>query len=892
MYTKKFTFLILSALLSMNVGGQEEVTNAFNDLQRTGIVQEDQSIMRKMASEQQVEALIQKRPDAGFFCFTEDREHDIRLKDQIPLHWIERTEQERSLFKGKALPGEFYTWQIGLYAPYNKLEHISVSFSDLKNERGDKIKASALTCFNTNGIDKYGKPIQFPVQVEKGDVQPLWIGMDIPTHASGVYKGNVWIHVNDEKKACVSVELRVSGEAIANHGDDEGWRKTRLRWLNATIGNDDKPTAPYTPVTVKNKVLTWLGGKIHLSAAGLPSSITTCYDANNNLSDATNEILAEEMKFIIETDQGEEILKGGEVRILKQNQTNITWCYEQSNSRFQVSCNGDFGFDGISNISIQVKAKQHVSVKDIRLEVPYSSYASKYMMGLGHKGGFRPDSLIFWNWDIEKHQDKIWMGNVNAGMNLRFMDDHFVRPLVNIYYALGKLNLPESWGNQNKGGINIYPTTHGTTKLVAYSGERSMKKGEMLSYNFDMQITPVKPINWEKQVTNRFYHSNSDLSANYIDEALKNGANLINVHHKKDIYPFINYPYHDDAVSDLKAFIQKAHQKNLGVRLYYTTRELTVKIPELWALRSLGSEVIHDGPGKDTRTLIHPNGPNEWLNKNLTTHFIPAWYNAFNEGKYAGDMDISVITTPDSRWNNYYLAGLDWMVKNLGIDGVYIDDSALDRKTIQRARRILDSDGKERLIDIHSWNHMNKWAGFANSLHLYTELLPYVDRTWIGEGFPANNTADFWLVEMSGIPFGLLSETLDARNQFRGLVYGMLPRLPWSGNPVPLWNLFDQFDMKNASIHGYWDEQCPVKTDNKDLPATVFVNGDKALVVIANWTDLPQTAKIQIDEKALGFKPTKFTLPEVRNLQWGGKLSNLNNCEILGRSGMIVWLEK
>ena len=98
--------------------------------------------------------------------------------------------------------------------------------------------------------------------------------------------------------------------------------------------------------------------------------------------------------------------------------------------------------------------------------------------------------------------------------------------------------------------------------------------------------------------------------------------------------------------------------------------------------------------------------------------------------------------------------------------------------------------------------------------------------------------------------------------------------------------------MKNASIHGYWDEQCPVKTDNKDLPATVFVNGDQALVVIANWTDLPQTAKILIDEKALGFKPTKFTLPEVRNLQWEGKLSNLNNCEILGRSGMIVWLEK
>ena len=66
MYTKKFTFLILSALLSIDVVGQEEVTNAFNDLQRTGIVQEDQSIMRKVASDQQVEALIQKLPEWVF----------------------------------------------------------------------------------------------------------------------------------------------------------------------------------------------------------------------------------------------------------------------------------------------------------------------------------------------------------------------------------------------------------------------------------------------------------------------------------------------------------------------------------------------------------------------------------------------------------------------------------------------------------------------------------------------------------------------------------------------------------------------------------------------------------------------------------------------------------
>ena len=159
--------------------------------------------------------------------------------------------------------------------------------------------------------------------------------------------------------------------------------------------------------------------------------------------------------------------------------------------------------------------------------------------------------------------------------------------------------------------------------MIVYSGERCSRKNEILHYNFDMQITPVKPIDLKLQATERFYHSNSDVSAGYIPAALKAGANLINVHHKKDIYPFINYPYYDESVTDLKRFISEAHSKNLGVRLYYTTRELTVKIPELWALRSLGGEVIHDGPGKDTRTLIHRNGPNEWLNCLLYTSPSP-----------------------------------------------------------------------------------------------------------------------------------------------------------------------------------------------------------------------------------------------------------------------------
>ncbi len=884
--------LVFSSIVGVHLAAQEKVTNAFEDLQRKGVVKEEVSEMHHVATAEQMRDLLSEKPESGFFCFTEDKMHDIRLRDAIPARWGERNAMSRNSFRGQSQPGEYYTWQVGVYAPFRNVKGLLVEFSDLKNEKGNKIDASALQCINLGGIDKSGNRFRKSVDVEKGTIQALWIGVDVPVSAKGTYTGKVYVKDVEGNREMLDVAFKVEGDVVSNHGDDEGWRKTRLRWLNSTIGEAATPTAPYTALQQKYNTLTWLGGDIKLAATGLPVAITTCYDANNQLASMENPILAGEMSFVIEAANGTEVLKGGKVRITEKSEVVIGWESRQSNRNFEVRCMGRLGYDGITNMSIQVKAKRDVAVKDIRLEVPYSEYASKYMMGLGHKGGYRPDSLISWKWNVDKHQDKNWMGNVNAGMNLRLMDDNFVRPLVNIYYSLGKLNLPASWGNDGKGGINIHPSAGGVTWMVAYCGDRLMKKNEVQFFNFDMQVTPVKPIDLKKHVTNRFYHSNSDLSSTYIPEAKKNGATAINIHHKKDVYPFINYPYYDESLSDLKAFIDKAHSDNLGVRLYYTTRELTVKIPELWALRSLGGEVIHDGPGKDTRTLIHRNGPNEWLNKNLTTHFIPAWYNAFNEGKYAGDMDISVITTPDSRWNNYYLAGLDWMVKRLGIDGVYIDDSALDRETIRRARRILDEDGKERLIDIHSWNHMNQWAGYANSLHLYTELLPYVDRTWIGEGFSEKNSLDFWLVEMSGIPFGLLSETLDSRNQFRGLVFGMLPRLPWSGNPVPLWNLWNQFGMKDAKMFGYWDEHCPVRTDNTSLSATVYVNGKKALVVIANWTDMPQQAKITLDKAALGFKPSKISMPEIRNLQWGNKMYGLDRCEVIGRGGMVVLLEE
>jgi hypothetical protein len=889
---KKILFGVLYfALLSVEALYSQEY---FEELKNRNSADESSSVMRKVASDAAVEQLLSENPPARYFCFTENRAYEVRLNDAIPARWTERAKEQRTQFAGTSAPGEFYTWQIAVYAPFVSLDDVRITFSDLKNDAGGRIPASAIRCFNLGGVNFDGRSFVKRIDIAKGGVQAFWIGIDVDANCrQGTYRGKATVAPRGLPTTTISVDLNVAGDALANHGDDEGFRKTRLRWLDTNVGDTDVLTSPYIPMNVNRQTVEYLGGTVELAASGLPRRIITRYDQGILLNDTVkNLILNGEMSFVIETGQGVETFPAGKLNITSATPTTVQWKSVRQNRNFEIVCTGRMEFDGFSEYQISVKAKNNVVVNDIRLETPYSEYASKYLMGLGNKGGKTPALPFEWKWDAKnKHQDKLWMGNVNAGLNMKWKDENYKRPLVNIYYALGALKEPVSWGNSGNGGVSVLSAGAGQGVTVkAYSGKRSMTKGETLYYCFETSITPVKPIDLNRLARERFYHSGGNTSK-IISAAKEAGANYITIHHAADIYPFINYPYSDATTPDLKRFVRDVHQQNMKLRVYYTTRELTVKIPEIWVLRSLGDEVIYDGPGKDTRTLIHRNGPNEWLVKNFSTHFIPAWYNDIPSGKFKGDMDISVITTPDSRWNNYYLNGLDWMVRNIGIDGIYIDDSALDRVTLRRGRRIIDADGKRRIVDMHSWNHFNQHAGYANSMHIYLDLLPYIDRTWIGEGFGDNNPSDFWLVEMSGIPFGLTSEMLDAHNIFRGMTYGMLSRIPWSGNPVAMWKLWDEFGMKDARMLGYWDDRCPVKTDNDNLPATVYVNNGKALVVIANWTDVPQKGKFAIDEKLLGFTPSKASLPEINQIQWGKPFNSKETFEVMGRNGLIILLE-
>ncbi|MCJ7581297.1 MAG: DUF6067 family protein, partial [Candidatus Aminicenantes bacterium] len=245
-----------------------------------------------------------------------------------------------------------------------------------------------------------------------------------------------------------------------------------------------------------------------------------------------------------------------------------------------------------------------------------------------------------------------------------------------------------------------------------------------------------------------------------------------------------------------------------------------------------------------------------WLQEHIGSNYIAAWF-------VPKLKDAALINSGMSRWHNYYIEGLDWLAKNIKIDGLYIDDVAYDRTTMKRVRKILDRNRDGALIDLHSANQFNPRDGFASSANLYLEHFPYLNRLWFGEYFDYDSSPDYWLVEISGIPFGLMGEMLqDGGNPWRGMIFGMTSRLPWAGDPRPVWKIWDDFGIHNSEMIGYWSSDSPIRTDREDVLATVYMHKKEgnALIALASWADGPVKCRLNINWEALGFNQDNAVL--------------------------------
>jgi len=847
--------------------------------------------MELIASEEEVSRLLAAHAET-LLLFLEDRRYPIRMTDDLPFRWIE-SGPARPL-RGQAARGEFYAFQVGAFAAKQAVEIVDVRLAGLDGPGGRGVGAQSFRCINLGGIDSSGARFTKSVAVEKGKVQALWCGLQIPENLQpGEYRGRVTVvgRAPDPRppiptQSSFDISLTVDQSLIKDAGDDEPWRHSRLRWLDSTLAQDDEVVRPYTPVTVEGRVLGVLGRKVTLDASGFPARLESYFAPEmTRLSSSPRQILAAPVSLEVEGGDGKEVAwHGTPPRFTKRAPGTVAWETDRRAGALRMTARGTMEFDGTIDYLVSLSADRATAIKEVRLEIPVARDVAKYMMGMGLKGGLRPTSFT-WKWDVQRNQDSAWIGDVNAGLQFSMRDERYVRPLNTNFYQLKPLVMPRSWDNGGKGGCRFAETEAGSLKPEArppllrtrssaatawprhssrgvsasvggepeaflvqcYSGPRTIEPGQPIHYNFRLLLTPFHTLDTHAQWTTRFFHAFRSM-----EQVAVTGANTLNIHHANDINPYINYPFL--RAPQMKAYIDAAHARGYKVKIYYTVRELSNRAPEAFALRSLGDEVLIGGPG---------GGPS-WLQEHLGGNYIAGWY-------VPALKDAAIITSGVSRWHNYYVEGLNWLVKNVGIDGLYIDDVAFDRTTMKRVRKVLERGRPGPLIDLHSANQFNIRDGFANSANLYLEHFPYLDRLWFGEYFDYNAAPDFWMVEMAGIPFGLMGEMLQGGgNPWRGMIYGMTNRLPWTNSdPRPLWRLWDDFGIQDTEMLGYWAPNTPVRTGRDDVLATTYVGRGKALVSIASWAKGPVSVKLQIDWKRLGLDPAGATItaPAVEKFQ-------------------------
>jgi hypothetical protein len=840
--------------------------------------------MEVVATRKEVDSVVAANKGAGFLVFPEDRKQPVRMEDNIPRCWIGW--KEGGPFYGTALRNEFYVFQLGVYAAYKDMRSVTLAFSDMTGDNGAVIPAASMRCFNTGGRNWEGKPFTKTVGVRKGTVQSFWVGLDLGKDVRpGTYSGEVTIGADGLRPRRVSIRLRVQDSLAADRGYGDLFRLARLNWLDSDIGIDDSVFKPYSPVSLQGNSVHILGRTLWFDRYGLPQRITSTFQGCNASADGPEkDILAGAIR-VRAISGGKTLDWRGDGPLIREKAGGaVRWTTRLEGGVARLDVAARMECDGYVNYELTLIAVKDMDLDDFQLQIPYASSVATYMMGLGHKGGKRPGHWD-WKWEESKANNMVWVGDVNAGLQCKLKNETPDWAITDF----GKTGPYKDWSNEGSGGATLSPDA----VFTAYTGRRHVARGQVLHFNFGLLITPVKtldPAHWDE----RYFQADPPID-NWRKIALAKGASVMNVHQGNVLNPYINYPF--VAADTLRRYIAVNRALGIRTKVYYTVRELSNRAPELWPFRSLGDEIFTPGLGSQVADQFADDGTGgnlyctggSWLVEHLGTRYDAAWHTPLP----GGDNDMAIRTQGLSRLHNYYVEGLNWLIRNTGTRGIYLDGVGYDREIMKRVRKVMDRAADSCLIDMHSGNNFFPTYGLNSPANQYMELFPFLNSLWLGEGYDYNESPDYLLVEVSGIPFGLYGEMLNGGgNAYRGMLYGMTNRLGWLGcDPSAIWRLWDVFGIRSSRMTGYWDPSCPVRSSRDDVKVTVYRQPGKVLIAYASWTNKDVNVRLDVDWKALGLEAGRVTIvaPAVAGLQEERVYDDLMNVQVgMGKGGWII----
>lgn len=358
------------------------------------------SEMELAASDSEVEAaLTQCSADSGancpFLLFPEDRAHVIRMHNFAVHRWF-TAEYARERKHGLHIQGqrdEYVSFQIGVLATV-ELRDLNVTFTPLKSStvQHDGVPVESLHCVNVAGFDDRGHAYRPRVNVSARRVQPLWMGVMVPADTiASVYHGVVTVTATGPNgkaySLSVPLSLDVSTKTADQHGDTEGWRASRVRWLDSTLGIDDELVYPFTPMVVQGSgqhaTVDLLGRRLTLdgtSGSGLPTRINS-WGA---------ELLHSPMRFDVEI--GKKLTRwnatSGSLSWPHKGKASVSWQSAATSTNGNLRKETTIVAEADGYLEVQIKLTpvgQSVVLSRTRLVVPMNGSAgtSSFQMGLG-----------------------------------------------------------------------------------------------------------------------------------------------------------------------------------------------------------------------------------------------------------------------------------------------------------------------------------------------------------------------------------------------------------------------------------------------------------------------------------------------------------------------------
>lgn len=135
-------------------------------------------------------------------------------------------------------------------------------------------------------------------------------------------------------------------------------------------------------------------------------------------------------------------------------------------------------------------------------------------------------------------------------------------------------------------------------------------------------------------------------------------------------------------------------------------------------------------------------------------------------------------------------------------------------------------------------------------------------------------------------------------NRWLGMLFGMTTRLPWSSekvkaDPRPVWKIWDKFQIQDAEMIGFWEDNPPITTTRSEVKATVYKKQGKSLIAIGNFSDTPQSISLKIDFEKLGINQenAKLVAPEIQDFQPAKEWKANDKITVVPRKGWLLYIE-